>query len=54
MVIATTKLAVETGHMHASTQAALVGGSVLTALFFPTIALRLRSGGVPMAVAEGA
>lgn len=42
MVIPITALARASGHMFPSTQAALVGGAALTALFFPTLALRLR------------
>ncbi len=42
LVIAITTLAVAGGHMRPSTQAALIGGAVLTTLFFPTIALRMR------------
>ena len=42
MVIAITTLAVAGEHMRPSTQAALIGGAVLTTLFFPTIALRMR------------
>ncbi len=54
MVIAITALARETGHMRASTQAALVGGAALTALIFPTAALRLRARVVTMPAVEGA
>ncbi len=42
LVIAITTLAVDTGHMRASTAAELVGGAVLTTLVFPTVAMRVR------------
>jgi len=54
MVIAITTLARETGHMRASTQAALVGGAALTALIFPTLALRLRARVAAVPAVEGA
>lgn len=42
LVLAITTLAVETGHMHAATAAALVGAAVLSTLVFPILGLRLR------------
>ncbi len=42
LVLAITTLAVSTGHMRPSTAAALVGAAVLSTLFFPAAALRLR------------
>lgn len=42
LVLAITTLAVETGHMHPSTAAALVGAAVLSTLVFPILGLRLR------------
>jgi Kef-type K+ transport system membrane component KefB len=42
LVIAITTLAVEDGHMRASTAAALVGAAVLSTLVFPILGLRLR------------
>jgi Kef-type K+ transport system membrane component KefB len=42
LVVAITTLAVEDGHMRASTAAALVGAAVLSTLFFPALGLRLR------------
>jgi Kef-type K+ transport system membrane component KefB len=42
LVLAITTLAVETGHMRASTAAALVGAAVLSTLVFPILGLRLR------------
>ena len=42
LVLAITTLAVETGHMRASTAAALVGAAVLSTLVFPVLGLRLR------------
>ena len=42
LVLAITTLAVETGHMRASTAAALVGAAVLSTLVFPILGLRMR------------
>jgi Kef-type K+ transport system membrane component KefB len=42
LVVAITTLAVETGHMHSSTSAALVGAAMISTLVFPLLALRLR------------
>jgi Kef-type K+ transport system membrane component KefB len=44
LVLAITTLARETGHMHASTAASLVGAAVLSTLVFPMLGLRLRRG----------
>jgi Kef-type K+ transport system membrane component KefB len=46
LVVAITSVAVEAGDMKASTSAALVGAAILSTLFFPLIAMRLRSGRV--------
>ena len=46
LVVAITTVAVEAGNMRASTSAALVGAAILSTLFFPLIAMRLRSGRV--------
>lgn len=42
LVLAITTLASSTGHMRASTAAALVGAAVLSTLVFPAVGLRLR------------
>ena len=42
LVLAITALATSSGHMRASTAAALVGAAVLSTLIFPFLALRLR------------
>lgn len=42
LVLAITTLAVSSGHMRASTAAALVGAAVLSTLIFPAVGLRLR------------
>ncbi len=44
LVLAITTLARETGHMHSSTAASLVGAAVLSTLVFPMLGLRLRKG----------
>jgi Kef-type K+ transport system membrane component KefB len=44
LVIATTTLAHETGHMRSSTAASLVGAAVLSTLVYPIVGLRLRRG----------
>ncbi len=46
LVVAITTVAVEAGEMKASSSAALVGAAILSTLFFPLIAMRLRSGRV--------
>lgn len=46
LVVAITTVAVEAGEMKASTSAALVGAAILSTLFFPLIAMRLRAGRV--------
>jgi len=46
LVVAITTVAVEAGDMKNSTSAALVGAAILSTLFFPLIAMRLRSGRV--------
>jgi Kef-type K+ transport system membrane component KefB len=51
LVLAITTLAVQTGHMRASTAAALVGAAVLSTLVFPVLGLRLRG---DLAAAEAA
>jgi Kef-type K+ transport system membrane component KefB len=43
LVLAITTLATSSGHMRASTAAALVGAAVLSTLVFPVLGLRLRS-----------
>src|SRR3954452_16851542 len=43
LVLAITTLARDTGHMHPSTAASLVGSAVLSTLIFPFLGLRLRS-----------
>ena len=42
LVVAITTLALEAGHMRASTAAALVGAAMLSTLVFPLLGLRLR------------
>ena len=42
LVVAITTLAVDGGHMHSSTAAALVGAAMLSTLIFPFVGLRLR------------
>jgi Kef-type K+ transport system membrane component KefB len=42
LVVAITTIAVDTGNMHSSTAAALVGAAILSALIFPVVGLRLR------------
>ena len=41
-MLAITTLALEGGHMTATTAASLVGAAVLSTLFFPILGLRLR------------
>jgi Kef-type K+ transport system membrane component KefB len=50
LVLAITTLAVDGGHMRASTAAALVGAAVLSTLVYPLLGLRLR-GDVPVEAA---
>jgi Kef-type K+ transport system membrane component KefB len=54
LVVAITTIAVQEGHMHSSTAAALVGAAILSALVFPLVAMRLRKGatGLPDEVEE--
>lgn len=47
LVLAITTLAVDTGHMRASTAAALVGAAVLSTLVYPILGLRLRGDLIP-------
>jgi Kef-type K+ transport system membrane component KefB len=47
LVLAITTLARDTGHMRASTAAALVGAAVLSTLVFPVLGLRLRGDVTP-------
>jgi Kef-type K+ transport system membrane component KefB len=59
LVLAITTLATASGHMRASTAAALVGAAVLSTLVFPTVGLRLRGdirpdGSEPRAEVEAA
>jgi Kef-type K+ transport system membrane component KefB len=56
LVLAITTLATSSGHMRASTAAALIGAAVLSTLVFPVLGLRLRGdldgeGKLPQAVA---
>lgn len=51
LVLAITTLAADTGHMRASTAAALVGAAVLSTLVFPILGLRLR-GDLPVELAD--
>lgn len=44
LVVAITTVAIDTGHMRASTAAALVGGAVISTLVFPMVGMRLRGG----------
>jgi hypothetical protein len=46
LVLAITTLATSSGHMRASTAAALVGAAVLSTLVFPLLGLRLRGDAV--------
>ena len=43
MVVAITTLAVQEGHMHSATAAALVGAAILSTTIFPILGLRLRA-----------
>jgi Kef-type K+ transport system membrane component KefB len=51
LVLAITTVARQTGHMRASTAAALVGAAVLSTLVYPMLALRLRGDRVDAALA---
>ena len=44
LVVAITTIAVEQGHMRASTAASLVGAAILSTLIFPLVGLKLREG----------
>jgi Kef-type K+ transport system membrane component KefB len=44
LVLAITSVAQQTGHMRASTAAALIGAAVLSTLVYPLVGLRLRAG----------
>ena len=44
LVVAITTIAIDQGHMRASTAASLVGAAILSTALFPLIGLRLRSG----------
>ena len=44
LVVAITTIAVEEGHMRASTAASLVAAGVLSTAIFPIVGLRLRRG----------
>jgi Kef-type K+ transport system membrane component KefB len=52
LVVAITTVAIEEGHMHSDTAAALVGAAIVSTLVYPLIALRLRRD--PEAAAAGA
>jgi Kef-type K+ transport system membrane component KefB len=54
LVLAITTVAFETGHMRASTQAALVTAAVLSTLIYPIVGLRLRGDDVVNPRAEPA
>jgi Kef-type K+ transport system membrane component KefB len=51
LVLAITTLATSSGHMRASTAAALVGAAVLSTLVFPVLGLRLRGAALTEALA---
>jgi Kef-type K+ transport system membrane component KefB len=53
LVVAITTLAVEGGHMRASTSAALVGAAMISTLVYPLIGLRLRRDPEPEVAAVG-
>jgi Kef-type K+ transport system membrane component KefB len=44
LVVAITTIAIEQGHMRASTAASLVGAAILSTMIFPLIGLKLREG----------
>ena len=52
LVLAITTLARDSGHMRASTAAALVGAAVLSTLVFPVLGLRFRGDLDPETEAE--
>ena len=54
LVLAITALATDSGHMRASTAAALVGAAVLSTLLFPMLGLRLRAAASAPATPERA
>jgi hypothetical protein len=41
-VVAITTIAIEQGHMRASTAASLVGAAILSTMIYPLVGLRLR------------
>ena len=45
LVVAITTIAIDQGHMRASTAASLVGAAILSTTIFPLVGLRLRAGG---------
>jgi Kef-type K+ transport system membrane component KefB len=47
LVVAITTIAIDTGHMHSSTAAALVGAAIISTLVFPLVGLRLRRDAEP-------
>jgi Kef-type K+ transport system membrane component KefB len=47
LVVAITTIAIDTGHMHSSTAAALVGAAIISTLVFPLVGLRLRRDAAP-------
>jgi Kef-type K+ transport system membrane component KefB len=44
LVVAITTIAIDEGHMRASTAASLVGAAILSTMIFPLVGLRLRAG----------
>jgi Kef-type K+ transport system membrane component KefB len=54
LVVAITSIAVEQGHMKASTSAGLVGAAIISTLVFPLVGLRLRRGAEPEPAAAAA
>ena len=44
LVVAITTIAIEQGHMRASTAASLVGAAILSTMIFPLVGLKLREG----------
>jgi Kef-type K+ transport system membrane component KefB len=47
LVVAITTVATQTGHMHSTTAAALVGAAILSSLIYPLMALKVRRGAAP-------
>ena len=45
LVVAITTIAIDQGHMRASTAASLVGAAILSTAIFPLVGLRLRARG---------